>query len=58
VKILPEFTHTVKVDMWDVDDEGMAVWRVSCCGDERYVEALATTGVWAIVGLAAIAEEE
>lgn len=51
-------TSELHIELWDVDDDGQAVWRVRVDDDARYIEGRYEDEVWEIVGKAAKAYEE
>lgn len=45
-------THVLSelhIELWDYDDDGNAVWRVSVWDDMRYIEGGIDDDVWLIV---------
>lgn len=55
---IPTATAQLHIDLWDVDEEGFAVWRVRVNEDIRFIEGRYDDEVWTIVNRAAAAYEE
>lgn len=46
---LPHATSTITIDLYDYDEQGHAVWKVSNALDERYIEGDINEDVWLVV---------
>lgn len=60
LNITKDTTKHLRIEIYDYDADGNAVWKVSLGRDIRYVEAFVESGFWDIVELAlrALDEEE